>query len=161
MTIKVGDSIPSVTLKRLGDAGLEDVETASLFKGKTVVMFSLPGAYTPTCSAKHLPGFVERSAELRSKGVDDIVCLSVNDPWVMKTWGESHGAAGKVTMLPDGNGEFTEALGLSTDKKVAGLGIRGERASLLVEDGVVKSIEIEPGRDVTVSGVDACLLKLS
>jgi peroxiredoxin len=158
--IKVGDKIPAVRLKILGNGGLEDVHTADLFRGRKVIMFSLPGAYTPVCSAEHLPGYIERSGQLRAKGIDEIVCLSVNDPWVMKVWGEQLGATGKVTMLPDGNGEFTKALGLEEDKSAAGLGIRGKRASLIVEDGVVKEINVEQGKGVSVSGADACLLKL-
>ncbi len=160
MTIKVGDKVPSMTLKRLGPNGLEDVDTGALFGGRKVVLFSVPGAYTPTCSAEHLPGYVARADEIKAKGVDDIVCLSVNDPWVMKAWGEEHGVRGKVTMLPDGNGAFTKALGIEADLSGANLGIRGKRCSMIVEDGVVKSIDIEPDKGVSVSGADACLVKL-
>ena len=161
MTIKVGDKVPSMTLKRLGAGGLEDVDTEALFSGRKVVLFSVPGAYTPTCSAEHLPGYVARADEIKAKGVDDIVCLAVNDPWVMKAWGDEHGASGRVTMLPDGNGAFTKAMGLEQDLSGASLGVRGKRFSLIVDDGVVKAIEIEPGKGVSVSGADACLVKLA
>jgi peroxiredoxin len=160
MTIKVGDKVPSVTLKRLGANGLEDVDTGDLFRGRKVVMFSLPGAFTPTCSAEHLPGYVARADEIKAKGIDDIVCLAVNDPWVMTAWGEAHGAAGKVTMLPDGNGEFTKALGIDQDMSAPNLGVRGKRCSMIVEDGVVKSLDVEPAKGVSVSGADACLVHL-
>ncbi|MFW6051403.1 MAG: peroxiredoxin [Myxococcota bacterium] len=161
MAIKVGDKVPSVTLKRLGDGGMEDVRTDDLFGGKKVVLFSVPGAFTPTCSNTHLPGFVAKADELKAKGVDEIVCLAVNDPFVMKAWGDAHGAQGKVTMLPDGNGELTRKLGLEMDGSGAGLGTRGKRFSMLVEDGVVKSLDVEEkASEVTVSGAEACLRAL-
>lgn len=161
MTIKVGDRIPAVTLKHLTSEGLADIDTGELFKGKKVVLFSVPGAYTPTCSNEHLPGYVARADELKAKGVDAIVCLAVNDPWVMKTWGESQSVGDKITMLPDGNAELTRAMGLEQDISGAGLAIRGKRFSMIVDDGVVESLDIEPGKGVSVSGVDACMLKIS
>lgn len=160
MTIQVGDSVPSVTLRRIGASGVEEVATDDLFKGRKVVLFSVPGAFTPTCSREHLPGFVARADELRAQGVDEIVCLAVNDPFVMKAWAEAQGAEGKVSMLPDGNGTLTKAMGLEQDIRAAGLGIRGKRFSMLVEDGTVKSLDVEEGKGVTVSGADACLAKL-
>lgn len=160
MTIQVGDKIPEVTLKWLTASGMAEVNTAELFKGKKVVLFSVPGAYTPTCSKEHLPGFIARADEIKGKGVDDIVCLSVNDPFVMQAWGNEQGAEGKVTMLPDGNGTFTTALGLTQDISVAGLGVRGKRFSMLVEDGVIKSVNVEEGKGVTVSGANQCLVEL-
>jgi glutaredoxin/glutathione-dependent peroxiredoxin len=160
MTIKVGDQIPEVTLKWLTPSGMAEVNTTDLFKGKKVVLFSVPGAYTPTCSKEHLPGFIARASEIKAKGVDDIVCLAVNDPFVMHAWGNEQGAEGKVTMLPDGNGTLTTALGLTQDISVAGLGVRGKRFSMLVDDGVVKSLEVEEGKGVTVSGADQCLVSL-
>lgn len=160
MTIQVGDKIPEVTLKWLTATGMAEVNTAELFKGRKVVLFSVPGAYTPTCSKEHLPGFIARADEIKGKGVDDIVCLAVNDPFVMQAWGNEQGAEGKVTMLPDGNGAFTTALGLTQDISVAGLGVRGKRFSMLVEDGVVKSLGIEDGKGVTVSGANQCLVDL-
>lgn len=160
MTIQVGDKIPEVTLKWLTPSGMAEVKTSDLFKGRKVVLFSVPGAYTPTCSKEHLPGFVSRADEIKAKGVDDIVCLSVNDPFVMQAWGNEQGAEGKVTMLPDWNGRFTDAMGLTQDISVAGLGVRGKRFSMLVEDGVVKSLNVEEGKGVTVSGANQCLVNL-
>jgi len=160
MSIQVGDRIPKVTLKQLGDDGMKDVDTEELFAGKKVVLFSVPGAFTPTCSSEHLPGYLAKASEIKSKGVDAIVCLAVNDPFVMKEWGKAQGVKDEIVMLPDGNGEFTKALGLDTDISVAGLGVRGKRFSMVVEDGVVKSVEVEPGTGVTVSGADACLTGL-
>lgn len=160
MTIQVGDKIPEVTLKWLTSSGMADVNTRELFQGRKVVLFSVPGAYTPTCSKEHLPGFISRADEIKAKGVDEIVCLAVNDPFVMQAWGNEQGAEGKVTMLPDGNGKLTEALGLTQDISVAGLGIRGKRFSMLVEDGVVKSLNVEEGKGVSVSGADQCLVSL-
>ncbi|MCX4240586.1 peroxiredoxin [Paraliomyxa miuraensis] len=161
MTIKVGDKVPEVTLKWLTADGMAEVNTAEFFKGRTVVLFSVPGAYTPTCSKEHLPGFVARAEDIKAKGVDEIVCLAVNDPFVMQAWGKEQGADGKVTMLPDGNGEFTKAMGLTQDISVAGLGVRGKRFSMRVKDGVVETLGIEEGKGVTVSGADQCMVSLS
>lgn len=160
MTIQVGDKIPAMTLKRLGPGGMGEVDTGELFKGRKVVLFSVPGAYTPTCSKEHLPGFIARAGEIKAKGIDEIVCLSINDPFVMQAWGNEQGAEGKVTMLPDWNGAFTQALGLTQDISVAGLGVRGKRFSMLVADGVVESLNVEEGKGVTVSGADSCLVSL-
>jgi peroxiredoxin len=160
MSIKVGDQVPNVTIKRTTAEGAEDVATKSFFEGRKVVLFSVPGAFTPTCSATHLPGFVTKADEIRSKGVAEIACLAVNDPFVMKAWGEQHKAAGKVTMLADGNAEFTKALGLEQDLSVAALGVRGKRFLMVVDNGVVSSLEIEQGRGVEVSGAEACLTGL-
>lgn len=160
MTINVGDSVPAVKLKRLGAEGLEEVDTGEFFKGRKVVLFSVPGAFTPTCSMEHLPGFINNAADIKSKGVDEIVCLSVNDPFVMKAWSDQQDADGKVSMLPDWDGNFTKAMGLDQDISVAGLGLRGKRFSMTLEDGVVKSLDIEEGKGVTVSGASACLTNL-
>ena len=160
MTIKVGDSIPAVKLKRLGAEGMEEVDTGEFFKGRTVVLFSVPGAYTPTCSKEHLPGFVGKADDIKGKGVAEIVCLAVNDPFVMQAWGAAHGAEGKVSMLPDWDGNLTKAMGLDQDISVAGLGVRGKRFSMTIEDGVVKALNVEDGKGVTVSGADACLTNL-
>ncbi len=160
MTIQVGDKIPAFTLKRLTANGMAEVQTAELFKGRKVVLFSVPGAYTPTCSKEHLPGFISRADEIKSKGIDEIICLAVNDPFVMQAWGNEQGAEGKVTLLPDWDGAFTKALGLTQDISVAGLGVRGKRFSMRIEDGVVKSLDIEDGKGVTVSGADQCLVGL-
>jgi peroxiredoxin len=161
MSIKVGDTVPAVTLKRLGDAGMEDVDTGALFKGRKVILFSVPGAFTPTCHKEHLPGFVARAEEIKAKGVDEIVCLAVNDPFVMKEWSAVQGAEGKVSMLPDWDATFTKALGLEQDISVAGLGTRGKRFSMVVDNGVVESLNVEEGKGVSVSGADACLTGLA
>jgi peroxiredoxin len=160
MSISVGDSLPDATFKVLGDDGVKDVTTADVFGGKKVVLFGLPGAFTGTCSKIHLPGYVEKADEIRAKGVDDIVCLAVNDPFVMQAWAEAQGAVGKVSMLSDWDASFTRALGLDVDISVTGLGVRTKRFSAIVEDGVVKKLDVEPGRGVVVSGADVCIAAL-
>jgi glutaredoxin/glutathione-dependent peroxiredoxin len=161
MSVKVGDKIPSVTVKHMTASGLADLKTDELFQGKKVVVFGVPGAFTPTCSKTHLPGYVSKSDEIKAKGVDAIVCLSVNDPFVMNAWAEQLGAQGKVTMLPDHNGELTKALGLEMDGRGAGLGTRSKRFSMVVDDGVVKSVDVEEkASEVSVSGADACMVHL-
>jgi len=159
--IQPGDHIPSVTIKQAKAEGAADVDPAALFAGKKVVMFSLPGAFTPTCSAKHLPGYVARYDELRGKGVDLIACLSVNDHFVMQAWAKEHGAEGKIVMLADGLGAFTKALGIEADLSGIGLGTRARRGAFLIEDGVVKSAELEAPGKFEVSSAEACLVKLS
>ena len=146
MTIKVGDKVPSVKLKHMTAEGVKDITTDELFKGKKVVLFALPGAFTPTCSAKHVPGFVNNYDALKAKGVDEIACVSVNDAFVMGAWGKDQKADGKVHMLADGNGDFTRALGLEFDASKFGMGKRSQRYSMVVDNGVVKSINVEqPG----------------
>ncbi len=159
--IKIGDAIPDVTVKHLGANGLEDVTTGELFAGGKVALFGLPGAYTPTCSAKHLPGFVAQYDALKAKGVDKIVCLSVNDAFVMKAWAESQAAEGKVETLADGLAAFTKALGLEADLSVAGLGVRCRRFALIADKGVVTWIAVEeaPGA-FEVSSAEAVLAQL-
>ena len=157
--INAGDKIPSVTIKEATADGPKDVDPAALFAGKRVVMFSLPGAFTPTCSKEHLPGYVARYDELRAKGVDLIVCLSVNDPFVMKAWGAEHEALGKVVMLADGNATFTKALGIEVDLAGPNMGLRARRGLLTIEDGVVKSIDMEAPGKFEVSSAAACALK--
>ena len=144
MTIEVGQKVPSVKIKQKTQEGVKDVSTDEYFAGKKVVVFGLPGAFTPTCSAKHLPGFIEKHPELKAKGVDRVACLSVNDAFVMDAWGKAQGADGKVDMLADGNGEYARALGLELDASKFGMGTRGKRFSMIVDDGVVKSLNIEP-----------------
>src|SRR3954470_19084971 len=158
--ISAGQKIPSVTIKQATPEGGSDVDPAQLFAGKKVVMFSLPGAFTPTCSAKHLPGYVAKLGELKSQGVDLVACLSVNDAWVMKAWAEAHDALGKITMLADGNGAFSKALGIDQDLTKAGMGVRTLRGVLVIDDGVVKSVEMEAPGKFEVSSAEACLLKL-
>jgi peroxiredoxin len=157
MTIKVGDTVPAVKLKRLGADGMEEIDTGEMFKGKTVALFSVPGAYTPTCSAQHLPSFIDNMDALKAKGVDEIVCTAVNDPFVMDAWGKDKGAAGKVTMLPDGNGEFAKALGLTMDGSGFGLGTRGQRFSMLVKDGKVEALYVEEPGAYRVSSAEHML----
>lgn len=161
MMIKTGETLPAVKLKRLGASGMEEIDTGYYFKGRKVVLFGTPGAFTPACSQKHLPGYVVNAAQIKAQGVDEIICLSVNDPFVMQHWGEVAGAGGKVTMLPDGNGAFSAALGLTFDASGAGLGTRCKRFSMIVEDGVVESLDVEdaPG-NVELSGADMCMVKL-
>jgi peroxiredoxin len=143
--IKAGDKIPSVTLKRFGADGMEEVSTDTLFLGK-VVMFAVPGAFTPTCSMKHLPGFIEKAAEFKAKGIDRVICMAVNDAFVMKAWAEHNKVDGEVEMLPDGNAVFTKALGLEMDGSGFGLGTRSQRFALYAVDGVVKDLQVEkPG----------------
>jgi len=159
MRIKVGDHVPIGTFKQLSTDGIVNVDTKTLLKGRKVVLFGLPGAYTPVCSASHLPGFVARSAELKAKGIDDIACISVNDPFVMQAWGKEHGADGKVTMLSDADGSFTRAIRLNLDLPEYGLSGRSERYSMVVEDGVVKTINVEKTVfDHGVSSAATCVL---
>src|SRR5947208_4081364 len=153
--ITKGQKIPSVTIKQATPEGGADVDPAQLFAGKKVVMFSLPGAFTPTCSQKHLPGYLKELSQLRAKGVDIVACLSVNDAWVMKAWAEQHDALGKITMLADGSAAFTKALGIDID--IPGLGTRARRGLFMIEDGTVTSVEMEAPGKFEVSGVDACL----
>ena len=160
MSIQVGDKIPDVTLKRLGADGMEEVSTGALFAGKKAVMFAVPGAFTPTCSAKHMPGFVNHADDLAAKGVEVIACLSVNDPFVMKAWQKDQQAGGVVEMLPDGNGEFTKALGLEMDGSGFGLGTRSKRFALIAEDGAVTELLVEEGGGLEVSSAENVLSKL-
>ena len=147
MTIKVGDKLPSGTLYEMSDEGPKPVSVAELTQGKRVVIFGLPGAFTPTCSAQHVPSYVAAADQFKAKKVDEIVCLSVNDAFVMGAWAKDQGTAGKVRMLGDGSAFFTQALGLELDLIERGLGVRCQRFSMLVEDGVVKALHIEaPGK---------------
>jgi peroxiredoxin len=158
--IKVGDRVPSVKLKHMTAEGIKDITTDELFKGKKVVLFALPGAFTPTCSAKHLPGFVQRAAEIKAKGVDTIACLSVNDAFVMNAWGKEQKVEDKVLMLADGNGDFTRAVGLEMDGTGYGLGQRSRRYAMVLQDGVVKALNIENPGAFEVSSAEAVLKAL-
>jgi peroxiredoxin len=158
MTIKIGDKIPSVMLKQLTANGMQDISTDSVFGGKKVVMFAVPGAFTPTCSAKHLPGFIQHLNDFKAQGVE-VTCLSVNDPFVMKSWQEAHKADG-ITMLPDGNCSFTKALGLEMDGTAYGLGTRSQRFALYAENGVVKSLAVEKPGAFEVSSAEAMLKEI-
>ena len=158
--ISQGQKIPSVTIKQATPEGGADVDPSVLFAGKKVVMFSLPGAFTPTCSAKHLPGYVAKLDELKTQGVDIVACLSVNDAWVMKAWAEQHGAMGKIVMLADGSSRFTKALGIELDLEKSNMGPRCQRGVIVFENGTVKSIEMEAPGKFEVSSAEACLLDL-
>ncbi len=160
MAIKAGDKVPAAKLQHKTKDGVQTISTDELFKGKKVVVFALPGAFTPTCSAKHLPGFVEKAAELRAKGVDAVACLSVNDAFVMSAWGKQQNADGKVQMLADGNGDFTRAVGLEMDGSGYGLGKRSQRYAMIVQDGVVKALNVEKPGGFEVSSADAVLKAL-
>ena len=160
MTIQVGDRIPSTTFIKVNDAGPEPVDSDSFFAGRKVAIFSVPGAFTPTCSAKHLPGFVEKADELKAKGIDEIACTAVNDAFVMGAWGKASGVEGKVTMLADGNGDFPKAVGLEMDGSKFGMGSRGQRFSMLVNDGVVEQLNVEAPGQFDVSSADYMLGRL-
>jgi peroxiredoxin len=155
MTIKVGDRIPAATLNVIKD-GVQSVGTDELFKGKKVVLFSVPGAFTPTCSEKHLPGFVEHYQEFRRRGIE-VVCMAVNDAFVMKAWAKDRGVPEGLLMLADGNGDFAKALGLEMDASKFGMGVRSKRFALYVEDGVVKQVHVEAPGEFKVSSAEAML----
>lgn len=156
MTISVGDKLPDVTLVKATADGPDKVQSSEYFAGKKVALFSVPGAFTPTCSAKHLPGFVEKAAELKARGVDEIACTAVNDAFVMGAWGQRDGS-GDVTMLADGNGDFAQAVGLTMDGSGFGLGQRGSRWSMVVNDGVVEQLNVEAPGEFKVSTAEYLL----
>lgn len=160
MTIAVGDKIPSSTLTTMTADGPGPVSTDEFFAGKKVVLFAVPGAYTPTCSAKHLPGFIEQADEILAKGVDAIACMSVNDVFVMHAWGTDAGVTDKVVMLADGNGDFTKELGLELDGRGFGMGIRSQRFAMIVEDGTVTELNIEEPGAFQVSSAGHILSQL-
>ena len=160
MTIQVGDHIPNVTLMKATSEGPQPVDTESFFAGRKVAIFSVPGAFSATCSARHLPGFVEKADELRATGVDAVACVSVNDAFVMGAWGQQAGAEGKVTMLADGNGELAEAVGLTMDGSKFGMGRRGQRWSAIVDDGVVRELNVEEPGAFSVSSAEFLLNQL-
>lgn len=158
MTINVGDKIPSVTLKQLTPEGVKEFTTDDIFRGKKVLLFAVPGAFTPACSQRHLPGYVDKAANLKAKGVDEIACVAVNDAFVMGAWGKEQKTEGKIRMLADGSGDFARALGLELDLTKGGLGVRSRRYAMLVDDGIVRSLNVEtqPGQ-VEVSSAEAML----
>ena len=160
MTIKVGDKLPEANFVTLGESGPEPVSGADFFKGRKVALFSVPGAFTPTCSAKHLPGFVEKADELRAKGIDEVACTAVNDAFVMGAWAKASGVDGKVTMLADGNGAFAKAVGLEMDGSKFGMGPRGQRYSMVVDDGTVTQLNVEAPGEFRVSAADYMLGQL-
>lgn len=160
MTIKVGDKIPSATLMQMKAGGPQPVKTDDFFTGKKVAVFALPGAFTPTCSAKHLPGFVQHADEFKAKGVDAIACVSVNDAFVMGAWGDQQKVGDKVAMLADGNGDFTRALGLEMDASKFGMGKRSQRFSMVVDNGVVMNLNVEEPGAFSVSSAEHMLKQL-
>jgi peroxiredoxin len=160
MALQVGDKVPEATFMTFGPDGPGPLTSETLFTGKTVALFAVPGAFTPTCSAKHLPGFKAKAAEFRAKGVDTIACVSVNDVFVMKAWGEDQGVGEDVLMLADGNGAFTKAMGLEMDGSRFGMGERSQRYSALVKDGVIKEINVESGGEFRVSSAEYMLAQL-
>ena len=159
MTISVGEKLPDVKLMKAGESGPEPIQTAAYFAGKKAALFSVPGAFTPTCSAKHLPGFVEKAAELKAKGIDEIVCTAVNDAFVMGAWGKAAGSA-DVTMVADGNGDFAKAVDLVMDGSGFGMGSRGQRYSMVVNDGVVEKLNVEAPGTFEVSSAEYMLGQL-
>lgn len=157
MAIKAGERMPQGTLKTMTPDGPKDITTDELFAGKKVVLFSVPGAFTPTCDAKHLPSFLEHNRELTAKGIDTVACMAVNDVFVMSAWGKSAGAAGKVLMLADGNGDYAKALGLTMDGSRFGMGLRGQRFALVVDDGVARQVYVEAPGEFKVSSAEHVL----
>lgn len=161
MSIKPGDPIPHVNLFELGEDGAPRAAPADdVFSGKRMLLFAVPGAFTRTCSAKHLPGFVRHAEEIRARGIDEIACVSVNDAMVLAAWGREHGAGGKVRMLSDGLGEFTRTLGLEQDMSAKGYGVRSKRYAMLIEDGKVVELHVEPPGEYGVSSAEAVLERL-
>jgi peroxiredoxin len=160
MTIAVGDTLPDAKLMLVTADGPQPVQAADYFKGKRVALFSVPGAFTPTCSARHLPGFVEQAEALKAAGIDEIVCTAVNDAFVLAAWSKASGVGDKVTMLADGNGAFANALGLALDGSGFGMGARGQRFSMVVDDGTVEQLNVEQGGEFKVSAADYMLERL-
>jgi peroxiredoxin len=160
MTIKVGDRLPEAEFVTMTADGQQKISTSSAFAGKKVVLFAVPGAFTPTCSMNHLPGFVQNADKIRAKGIDSIACTAVNDVHVMNAWSKASGADGKILMLADGNAAFAKAAGLNVDLTKAGMGERSRRYSMIVEDGVVRKLNVEDQPGVNVSGADTILEQL-
>ena len=160
MALKVGDKIPAAKLQIKTKDGVQTKTTDEIFGGKKVVLFALPGAFTPTCSAKHLPGFVNNHQALKSKGIDSVACLSVNDAFVMDAWGKDQGVEDKVLMLADGNGEFTKAVGLTMDGTGYGMGLRSQRYAMVLDDGVIKTLNVEAPGAFEVSSAESILKAL-
>ena len=160
MTISVGEKLPDVTLVKATAEGPDKVQSSDYFAGKKVALFSVPGAFTPTCSAKHLPGFVEKAGELKAKGIDEIACTAVNDAFVMGAWGKASGVDDKVTMLADGNGDFVKSVGLEMDGSKFGMGGRGQRFAMVVNDGTVEHLFVEAPGEFRVSSAEYMLEQL-
>ncbi len=160
MAIKAGDRIPNGKFSLMTKDGPGSLSTQELFSGKKVVLFSVPGAFTPTCSNSHLPGYIKHTADIKAKGVDTIACMAVNDAFVMDAWGKDRGVGDKILMLADGNGEFTRALGLELDASGFGMGKRSQRFSMVVNDGIVEELNVEAPREFKVSTAECVLGQL-
>jgi glutaredoxin/glutathione-dependent peroxiredoxin len=160
VAIKAGDRMPAGTFKRMTKEGPKDLTADELFKGKRVVLFSVPGAFTPTCDAKHLPGFVQLADQIRAKGVDTIACMAVNDVFVMNAWGKASSVGDKILMLADGNGDYSRALGLEMDGSKFGMGMRGKRFAIIVKDGVATAVDVEEPGQFKVSAAEYVLGQL-
>lgn len=159
MSIVIGDSLPDATFRVMGPEGIDGMSTSDVFGGKKVVLLAVPGAFTPTCHMKHLPGFIEVAEQFKEKGVDEIVCIAVNDPFVLRVWGEATGAEGKVRILSDGNAEFTKKIGMDFDGGGIGLGIRSKRYAMFVDDGVVQALNVEDNPGVCETTDAGAMLK--
>jgi len=160
MSIKAGEQMPAGAFKTMTSEGAKELTTASLFDGKTVVLFSVPGAFTPTCDARHLPGYVQHAEAFKAKGVDTVACMSVNDMFVMNAWGKASNATDKVLMLADGNGDYSRALGLELDARGFGMGMRGQRFAIVVKNGVATHVNVESGGEFKVSAAEYVLEQL-
>jgi len=160
MTIQVGDRLPSATLTTMTAEGPKPITTSELCEGKKVVLFAVPGAFTPTCSVQHLPGYVENAQSLKDRGVDAVACVSVNDPFVMGAWGKDREVGEDLVMLSDGNGDFTAAIGLEMDGSGFGLGTRSQRYAMIIDDGVVSTLNVESGPGLDVSSAETILSEL-
>lgn len=160
MSISVGDKLPDVELRTMGPEGPQTVRTGEVLGRGKVVLFAVPGAFTPGCSKIHLPGYVQNYDQVKAKGVDTIACVAVNDAWVMQAWADSQGVGDKIVMLADGSAEFTRAMGLEADMGGFGLGVRSQRYAAVIEDGIVRSLDVEPKAGVDVSACEAVLTKL-
>ena len=160
MTIAVGDKIPDVEVRTMGPEGPQAVRTGEVLGQGKVILFAVPGAFTPGCSKIHLPGYVQNYDQLKAKGIDTVACVAVNDAWVMQAWADSQGVGDKILMLGDGSGDFTRAMGLEADMSGFGLGVRSQRYAAVIEDGTVQSLEVEPKAGVDVSSCESMLTKL-
>lgn len=160
MTVAVGDSVPDVELRTMGPDGPTPISTGEALGTGRVVLFAVPGAFTPGCSKVHLPGYLENYDELKQKGVDVVACTAVNDPWVMQAWADAHGVGDKILMLADGSAEFAKAMGLEADLGAAGLGVRSRRYAAVIEDGKLSSLEVEPAGGIDVSSCQNMLTRL-
>ena len=160
MAIAAGDRVPNVDVGVMGKKGPETISTDEIFSGKKVLIFGLPGAFTPTCDAAHLPGYVVLHDEFKAKGVDTVACVSVNDSWVMDAWGKSQNVEDRILMIGDGNATFTEAMGLSIDRTPSNMGVRSQRYAMIVDDGIVSHINVEEGRGFDVSDAETMLALL-